>query len=103
MNEQLLTIALLLIVVCNLGALLLYFALANMLRTIFCVHDLAHDILHSFERMAEYLTEEHLTTRDAIRQEGQFTRQRIAQVKTRLADEERDDQKAKRKEKKEDA
>ncbi len=99
MNEQLLTIALLIIVVCNLGALLLYFALANMLRTILCVHDTMHECQQTLGLVLVRLSEaadRQRGMKQALLEDGKLTRERIAQVKTRLADEERDDQREKR-------
>ncbi len=96
MNEQLLTIALLIIVVCNLGALLLYFALANMLRTILCVHDTMQECQQALGLVLVRLSEaadRQRGMKQALLEDGKLTRKRIAQVKTRLADEERVNQK----------
>lgn len=70
------TIILLLILAANLGSMLLYFKLE---RTMTEIDGCEYERFH--------------TIRENIRQEALVTRQRIAQVKTRLADEERQNQK----------
>ncbi len=79
MNEQLLTIALLIIVVCNLGVLLLYWRIYEWTRIPTEIYGLMLKIqekLNKFARSTDY---------------------DFRAVKTRLADEERDDQREKHK------
>ncbi len=89
MNTELLTITLLLVIACNLGILWLYLRVH---RGQDALYSLIHLVLN---RLSEASDRQRGMTR-ALLDDGKLTRQRIAQVKTRLADEERDDQKAKR-------
>ncbi len=82
MNNELLTITLLLVTACNLGILWLYLRVH---RGQYALHSLLHLVLN---RLSE-ASDRQRGMKRALLDDGQLTRERIAQVKTRLADEER--------------
>ncbi len=100
------TLALLIIVMCNLGVLWLYLRLRRVMKHNFQTLD-THvgedveevcDLLRlTLGRLSE-AAERQRGMKQALMDDGKLTRERIAQVKTRLADEESDDQRAKRRE-----
>jgi hypothetical protein len=89
MNNELLTITLLLVITCNLGILWLYLRVNR-------GQDALYSLLHLVLNRLSEAFDRQRGMKHALLDDGKLTRQRIAQVKTRLADEERDDQKAKR-------
>lgn len=88
MNNELLTITLLLVIACNLGILWLYLRVH---RRQDALYGLLHRVLH---RLSE-ASDRQRGMKRALLDDGKLTRERIAQVKTRLAEEEFDDQRAK--------
>jgi len=92
MNETLLTISLLIIVVCNLGVLFLCF------RTYQGQDSLHSRLLHLVLTRLSEASDRQRGMKRALLDDGKLTRERIAQVKTRLADEESDDQRVKARE-----
>ncbi len=89
MNNELLTITLLLVIACNLGILWLYLRVHR-------GQDALYSLLHLVLNRLSEASGRQRGMKRALLDDGKLTRERIAQVKTRLADEERDDQKAKR-------
>ena len=83
------TIALLLIAASNIGTLLLF---KQMRRDKHHLHVDTLDVEMVVDERAQGLFDDF---RALVREEGELTRRRIAQTKTRLADEEKADQKAK--------
>jgi hypothetical protein len=92
MNETLLTISLSIIVVCNLGVLWLYLRLKSYIAGL-QMDDLDRMIL---DRLSE-AADRQRGMKHALLEDGKLTRQRISQVKTRMTDDEKDDQKSKAK------
>jgi hypothetical protein len=88
MNNELLTVTLLIVIASSVGILYLWFW---MLQSVSRVADLLHLVLH---RLSD-ASQRQRSMKHALLEDGKVTRERIAQVKTRLADEERDDQRAK--------
>lgn len=84
--NNLITLSLLIIVACNLGVLWLFIRLH---RSRHQLDNLTHLVLH---RLAEAATRQR-GIKQALLEDGKLTRQRISQIKTRLADEERQNQK----------
>lgn len=100
MNDQLLTIALLIIVVCNLGVLLLYWRIYEWTQTPAELYSLWERIEKQNRLILDRLSVAADRQRDMnkgwMAGVGPLTLERIAQVKTRLADKERQDQREKR-------
>ncbi len=100
------TLALLIIVMCNLGVLGLYLRLRRVMRHNFQTLDThvgedveeVRDLLRLTLGHLSEAAERQRGMKQALMDDGKLTRERIAQVKTRLADEESDDQRAKRRE-----
>src|SRR5215211_2533394 len=82
------TIALLLIIIANIGTLLI---LKQMRRDKHHLHVDTLDVEMVVDERAQGLFDDF---RALVKSEGKLTRERIAQTKTRLADEEKADQKA---------
>lgn len=97
---SLLTIALLIICACQIGTLILFKQMRRDKQMIVNNIQYSIDMTQIVEWLNEYVRPLDLTERldrieQAIDTDGDLTRQRIAQTKTRLADEEKADQKAK--------
>ena len=90
MNEQLLTISLLLM---NASMLLIALLLMGLQREVYRAQgdSLIRLVLNRLSSAAD----RQRALKKFIYEDGKLTRQRIAQVKTRMADEERDDQREK--------
>lgn len=92
MNEQQLIISLLIIVTCNLGVLYLWFCHSYTNKQ--TLSEVQQSLGLVLARLSEASSRQR-GMKQALLEDGKLTRQRIAQVKTRLADEERQDRKDK--------
>lgn len=80
MNETLLTVSLLVIVLCNLGVLYLYFRIDRWMQTPEDIYGLLHLVLDRLSHVAD----RQRSMKQALLDDGQKTRKDIQEVKTRL-------------------